>query len=24
LDAWDLLFENRVGVTRELTKAIEQ
>lgn len=24
LDAWDLLFENRVGRTRELTRAIEQ
>lgn len=24
LDIWDLLFENRVGRTRELTKAIEQ
>ena len=24
LDAWDLLFENRVGVTRDLMQAIEQ
>jgi hypothetical protein len=24
LDAWDILFERRVGRTRELTKAIEK
>jgi hypothetical protein len=24
LDAWDILFENRVGYRRDMTKAIEQ
>jgi hypothetical protein len=24
LDTWDMLFENRVGMTRELTTAIEK
>jgi len=24
LDIWDMLFQNRVGIVRDLTKAIEQ